>query len=319
MKWTPVIAVLIGLSCGDGKDGEIVEFCDRTSVQDGSLGRSFLLNYCTVCHSSQVTGEARNGAPAELNFETLTGLSAHADRVLARTQDETMPPGGGVDADDFLKWLDCGAPGEETPLPIGEPASSGEAFEVAVFVDNDAGALLLTRKIEIGSRGPFPNSPWSMSSMDVTQDQAWLWSEVLFAEDGSILWAVEFIDGLLIVDGDQEAWTETVEVLLLEDGLEVNEEWTVHLSKGPGLPLDGRELTGSPTVVSAQVEGGPEWAWHLAGTVAPVAQSVWLDAERSWTSIRINANDFLEVGAALPITPGQVWIERTIVPGGWSL
>jgi hypothetical protein len=157
-----------------------------------------------------------------------------------------------------------------------------------------------------------------VSSVDVTKDQAWLWSEELFAEDGSTLWYVEFIDGLMIVDGDQEAWTETVEVLLWEDGIEVYEEWTVHLSKGPGLPLDGRELTGNPTVVSAQVEDGPEWSWHLNGAVAPVAKSVWLDAERSWTSIRINANDFREIDAALPITPGQVWIERTIVPGEWS-
>jgi hypothetical protein len=229
-----------------------------------------------------------------------------------------MPPGGGLRAEEFLKWLACGSPGEEATLPLNEPAETGEAFELAVFVDAIAGSLQLTRQIEIGSRGPFPESPWSISTMDVTTDQAWFWSEDLFYEDGDRVWGVEFLQGLRIVDGSQSSWTQTVDVLLWEDGLEVQEEWVVQLRVEPGEPLDGRELTGSPTVISAQVENGPQWAWHLAGDLAPVAQSFRLDESRSWTTIRINANDPREVNKAYPIEAGQLWIERAIVPGDWS-
>ena len=318
MNWSATLSALFLVACGQGSQEGTLDFCDRPTVQSGHMGRSFLLNYCTVCHSSQVSGAQRKGAPEGVDLDSIAGLRTHADRVFERTVDETMPPGGGVETEAFLQWLECGAPGEEHALPVSRPAASGEAFELAVFVEESAGSLVLTRQIEIGSRGPFPESPWSVSTMDVTSNQAWFWSETLYAEDGDRIWGVEFLQGLRIVDGGRESWTQTVDVDVWEDGLERQEEWVVHLSVGEGLPLDGRELTGSPTVISAQVEGGPEWAWHLAGNLAPVAQSVWLDDERSWKGIRINANDPREVHRAYPIEAGQLWIERVIVPGVWS-
>ncbi|HMJ15814.1 MAG TPA: hypothetical protein VK524_30570 [Polyangiaceae bacterium] len=41
----------------------------------------FFANYCTRCHSSQLSGAARAGAPPGADFDTLEGILAHAHHV----------------------------------------------------------------------------------------------------------------------------------------------------------------------------------------------------------------------------------------------
>ncbi len=85
-----------------------------------TFGRAFVEAYCTRCHASHLSGAARERAPVGVDFDTIEGIRAHADRMdsqaaggPARTN-AFMPP-----ADPFPstaerallgEWLACGAP-----------------------------------------------------------------------------------------------------------------------------------------------------------------------------------------------------------------
>lgn len=89
--------------------------CDAhaTPVDYGSFGQGFLDAYCVSCHSSQMAGSDRLGAPVDVNLDTYADADAWADRIWARTaapETPTMPPGGGPTAGDLdllREWLVC--------------------------------------------------------------------------------------------------------------------------------------------------------------------------------------------------------------------
>lgn len=79
------------------------------------FGGPFVLTWCTGCHSAIFPDGERQGAPAGIDFDTIEGIRAHADRMWARAADQnhTMPPvGGPADSlrSDLGQWLACGAP-----------------------------------------------------------------------------------------------------------------------------------------------------------------------------------------------------------------
>ena len=79
------------------------------------FGGPFMLTYCTGCHHASLPEGERADAPLGVDFETLTKIRAHADRIWARSGDQnaTMPPIGPAPADERAKlgeWLACGAP-----------------------------------------------------------------------------------------------------------------------------------------------------------------------------------------------------------------
>jgi mono/diheme cytochrome c family protein len=75
---------------------------------------------CMGCHSSTLTGGARNGAPTDVNWDTFaaaTGWRTNNKQVSkrgnVRVQAGTMPPGGGLSAAQqqlMQKWIDSGWP-----------------------------------------------------------------------------------------------------------------------------------------------------------------------------------------------------------------
>jgi hypothetical protein len=70
---------------------------DNTLTYD-SFGQEFMDSYCTQCHSSELQGEARNGATVDHDFDTLDGILGvleHIDQMAAAGPDSvntTMPP-----------------------------------------------------------------------------------------------------------------------------------------------------------------------------------------------------------------------------------
>lgn len=66
-------------------------------VYDGPNGikeKVFATN-CLACHSSELTGTARNGAPADVNWDTYEATLPNAERAIVRAvQEMTMPPAG---------------------------------------------------------------------------------------------------------------------------------------------------------------------------------------------------------------------------------
>ena len=78
-----------------------------------------IVQVCLNCHSESKTGADRNGAPAQLDFDTFADVSARADDMLRRMGNTTspMPPTasglGPVSQQDqatFQAWIDAGKP-----------------------------------------------------------------------------------------------------------------------------------------------------------------------------------------------------------------
>ena len=79
------------------------------SVTWDNWAEGFFVSYCQACHASDTPNA--NGAPAGVHFDTVAEARALAERIRARVlDDQTMPPAGGVLADDLRlldAWLAC--------------------------------------------------------------------------------------------------------------------------------------------------------------------------------------------------------------------
>lgn len=297
-----------------------LDFCERPSVSDGSVGRSFLLSHCTACHSSENAGKERNGAPEELNYNSHAAFMENLARVQANCAVETTHPCNDVtprEVEDFLGWIECGAPSSLTELPTFEVAESGESFEALTYVREFPEGIEVTRQIEVGSRGFFPPSPWSRTLFERYGEEVWLYSETLYREDGSVLVSIDFGTGLLIRRPDAAVLTDTLEVEIQENGAWTTEVVDFEVTLGQGEELDGREATHSPEEIHVQGSLGMEWTWHYMPDGAPSAKAHSLDGERSWTALSILSPQGPALGP-LGLNDGVQWIERIHVPGGWS-
>ena len=133
-RWYRTLALgvlLLGSQMGHG-DGccahEEEEFGDATgstcpqgsTLTYNNFGKAFMQSYCTRCHSSTLTGGARNGAPAFHDFDTLEGVKAvsdHIDEAAAagpNSVNEYMPEGGTkpsmMERQQLGEWIACGMP-----------------------------------------------------------------------------------------------------------------------------------------------------------------------------------------------------------------
>lgn len=113
--------MLLGLAgCGgplvSGDDSAVpADACaEAAPLTYENFGQAFLLAHCQGCHAAAAVD--RHGAPETVTFDTVDEAWAQASRILAvATSDPpTMPPNGGVRADDLVRlrwWLACGEPG----------------------------------------------------------------------------------------------------------------------------------------------------------------------------------------------------------------
>lgn len=98
-------------ACG-GDDGNLPTI-DCNAVTPPSFANVAVLDTCTACHSSALSGGARFGAPAGINYDTYAAAVASADDGVSEVYGGTMPPGGSVpeaDKQDFYAWALCGTP-----------------------------------------------------------------------------------------------------------------------------------------------------------------------------------------------------------------
>jgi uncharacterized membrane protein len=113
--------------CGDDSSSDEEGSASGATCPTGStltyeaFGRAFMEHYCTRCHSSALSGAARNGAPSDHNFDTLAGIKGtaveHIDEEAAAGPDRVntaMPPNGPQPTEDERRllgeWLACGTP-----------------------------------------------------------------------------------------------------------------------------------------------------------------------------------------------------------------
>ncbi len=114
------LIVLVGCG-GEGEVGQpippetfqpMVSCSEQPALSWENTGRLFLTNWCTGCHSSQLSGKARFGAPGGVDFETEALFLPFKERIEARTGGErpSMPPAGGPSQEErelFLRWTAC--------------------------------------------------------------------------------------------------------------------------------------------------------------------------------------------------------------------
>ena len=92
--------------------------CPPTSTLNyTNFGKPFMEMYCTRCHDSQKTGDARMGAPKFHDFDTLLGIKQvadHVDQVAAsgpKATNETMPDDGAkptlAERQMLGEWIAC--------------------------------------------------------------------------------------------------------------------------------------------------------------------------------------------------------------------
>jgi cytochrome c5 len=80
-----------------------------------SFAQPFFASYCTRCHSSTLTGAARNGAPDGYNWDDEAAVRAHLDMIrTAVGVGNFMPPSDPrPPCDDrrrIVRWIDAAAP-----------------------------------------------------------------------------------------------------------------------------------------------------------------------------------------------------------------
>lgn len=90
---------------------------DGSTLTYENFARPFMQNYCVRCHSSTLTGDARNGAPEFHDFDSEEGILAvanHVDEKAAAGPDainKVMPKNGPAPTEEERRmlgeWLAC--------------------------------------------------------------------------------------------------------------------------------------------------------------------------------------------------------------------
>lgn len=98
---------LLLLGCGDPDDDPCAE---APVVTWETFGQGFLMERCQSCHAS--TASDGYGVPPGVHFDTEAQARAQAEAILrvAAGSSPTMPPQGGVPAEDRERlriWLRC--------------------------------------------------------------------------------------------------------------------------------------------------------------------------------------------------------------------
>jgi hypothetical protein len=85
-----------------------------------NFGRTFMESYCTECHSSELTGADRQGAPSFHDFDTIFGIRAvsnHIDETTASgpaATNDSMPPHDPrptlAEREMLAEWIACAMP-----------------------------------------------------------------------------------------------------------------------------------------------------------------------------------------------------------------
>ena len=105
-----MLSALLGSASGCG--GEDLGECPANSDAQQAEGKQVIAQNCTTCHSSQLTGAARGGAPAEYNFDNTALVRDEAEEIYSATESGSMPPVGALSdsqVEAVRVYLACGA------------------------------------------------------------------------------------------------------------------------------------------------------------------------------------------------------------------
>jgi hypothetical protein len=115
--------LLLLTACDEGPSADLV-YEGRTACSDAAHGGEAYFNdtmlpefftpYCLYCHSSELEGELRHGAPQTLNYDVYASAKSLNATTWARVASAEMPPLGRLpSAEEYamlLDFLNCSAP-----------------------------------------------------------------------------------------------------------------------------------------------------------------------------------------------------------------
>lgn len=119
-----ILALLVACGSADEATGDAPVVADDAALEDpgecdrdpplsyDNFGLGFFTRYCTSCHSSQLSGADRSGAPDTYNFDSEGQIQAYLGIIRATTlgDEPTMPPGGSPTETELSlldEWLTC--------------------------------------------------------------------------------------------------------------------------------------------------------------------------------------------------------------------
>jgi len=101
---------------GDDEEGEELPEVDCSVGAVPVYSEVSAIDKCVLCHSSELSGSARNDAPDDDNFDTYEGAAEHADEMAHEVFEGEMPPSdSGItisdsEKEELYRWALCGAP-----------------------------------------------------------------------------------------------------------------------------------------------------------------------------------------------------------------
>ncbi len=109
MRYLFMLFTLALIGCGN--DLPVVD-CASGAVPLYSEVTAF--NTCTACHSSALSGAARNDAPNDINYDTAAVAKVDAESAVSQVFGGSMPPAGYSVTEEqkqmLYKWGLCGTP-----------------------------------------------------------------------------------------------------------------------------------------------------------------------------------------------------------------
>ena len=118
IRWHRLFALSLLATACKGEPADTADTggvaCDEITTWS-TVGAPFIYTWCTPCHSPELTGEERQGAPVGVDFASYEDVLAWADRIEVRVfaEEAAMPPAGGPEDDELAAvsdWIGCGWP-----------------------------------------------------------------------------------------------------------------------------------------------------------------------------------------------------------------
>lgn len=317
-----MIWILLSLACKPEVDTPTEKSCEDNTINYHTVGQPFLRTYCTSCHSAQLDGAARFGAPANVNLDTLRDARNFAARIRARSLDSnTMPPTGGIqpyEKELIAQWLDCGTPGDEVePLAVETTPDSIDAHNVLAMAIRDHSnpeIIQVTREVNSGGTDDERLGLWSLEWYRITPDEAWFLGYDIYETPSRIGRSVRFDPELPILLREPEWNVSVMATIETDQGVEVEQqEWygTAHFLG----PDDGHERDGDPLDVVVTREG-ESWRWHMSSWYAVTAQWVDLPDGSGWESLQYMGGNATPAPEMFSLHDNAMWAEKMIAWGG---
>ena len=284
-----------------------------------NLGVGLMRSYCTSCHSSLLPSSRRYGAPLGVDFDTLEGIRAWSAESASRILEHgDMPPGGGMTATEketLGAWLSCGAPGEEIFVPeIEAEELQGEGHNIVVFLEEDpefANTLLIRREVDFGGSDLSRVGSWSEELYQLDGEEAWLLAYSQF-DDPQTRGRSVFFDPPLPILQEEDSWSITVEMNIMDAQGEYRESVFWEGSKRFADPIDGQSRSAEPTEILMFSEQGEEWGWQFSEQYSITAQWVVFPNEQSWTTLQYAGDIIPGFAHDFPIKIGIMWLEHLV-------